>query len=47
MTEEHNGQLFFTIHSMRDLVETITKLNYNVQDDDRFYVSDSDDDSEI
>ena len=47
MTEEHNGQLFFTIHSMRDLVETITRLNYNAQDDDRFYVSDSDDDSEI
>ena len=46
MTNEHEGRLFFTINSMQDLASTITKLNFLDESDDRFYITDSEDESE-
>ena len=46
MTEEHDGQLFFPINSMSDLVNTITRCNHTDEHDERFAVSDSESESE-
>ena len=46
MTEEHDGQLFFPINSMSDLVNTITRCNHTDEHDERFDVSDSESESE-
>ena len=43
MMNEHNGRLFFPVSSMKELVNTILRINHKDSDNLRFYVTDSED----
>ena len=46
MKKEHDGRLFFPINSMKDLVDTIVRLNHTDSDNLRFYISASEDEED-
>ena len=47
MKKEHEGRTFYPINSMKDMVNTIARLNYKESNDLRFYVTDSEDEQEF